>query len=120
MVAVKVITDVRSDDEGETDNTAGETGEDESDLSRQVSAVSAASATSGFDAARHELSSGNDEVLYSRKGPLSGNGFVVGSGALGLSGLGIGTTSENGHANGTLHEGSDEDKWVRVEGKKEI
>lgn len=124
VVIAKVISDVRSDDEGD-DNAADETDKgdmSESDLSRQVSAVEAVSAIDKIEPGKEDASSS----LHNRFANANGNGHVNGNAGLGL---GIDTSNAILDARkGSLKEGSDEDDhedgtgdggYVRVEGRKE-
>ena len=126
VVIAKVISDVRSDDEGD-DNAADETDKgdmSESDLSRQVSAVEAVSAIDKIESGKEDVSSS----LHNRFANANGNGHINGNGNAGL-GLGIDTSNAIIDARkGSLKEGSDEDDhedgtgdsgYVRVDGRKE-
>ena len=119
VAAAKVVADVRSDDEGDSDG-ADETGKgdvSESDLSRQVSAVEAASAIEKIEPRKEEV--------VNRLANGNGNGHINQNGGMGL-GLGIETKANLDARKGSLKEGSDEDEeegkesaYVQVEGKKE-
>ena len=127
VVAKELVTDVRSDDEGETDGAEVEDkGEmSESDLSRQVSASETASALERVEPGKEE-----DGSSRFRRANGNANGHAVN----GKKGLGLELGAEAKHAaidarKGSLKEGSDEDDkgadekertYVRVQRKKDL
>ena len=102
MAVKSLVADVRSDDEGETEDEKedGKGDVSDSDLSRQVSAV--------------ETTAALERIEPGVNGSANGNGHV--NAVKALTGLGLGIDARKG----SLKEGSDEDEndsYVRANGQ---